>query len=252
MRDWKIIQGDCLEVLGTIEPGSVNCVFVDSPYNIDIPYGLHYNDTRKREDFLAWCESWIIASVKTLALDGSMWVLINDESAAEFKLTLERAGLALRNWVIWYETFGVNCTKKFNRTKRHLFYMVRDRKRFTFNDAAVRIPSARQAVYHDKRANNAGKIMDDVWKIPRVAGRFHERIKGVPTQVPLELLRYAIGCSTKPGDLVFDPFCGSGSTGAACVELGRRFLGIELSAEFIRIARNRLASVTPYLALAEA
>jgi site-specific DNA-methyltransferase (adenine-specific) len=190
-----------------------------------------------------------------------MWVLINDESAAEFKIMLQGAGLHCRNWIIWYETFGVNCTKKFNRTKRHLFYMVRDPKRFTFNAEAVNTESARQKEYKDKRANPAGKNLDDVWEVPgdetpddiwtisRIAGTFGERVKGVPTQLPLALIRRVIGCSSNRGDLVFDPFCGSGSTGAVCVELGRRFLGIELSAEFAGIARKRLASVTPQLGL---
>jgi hypothetical protein len=76
----------------------------------------------------------------------------------------------------------VNCKRKFNRTKRHLLYMVRDPKRFTFNRSAVSTQSDRQKKYNDKRANPEGKILDDVWVIPRVAGMHRERIKGVPTR----------------------------------------------------------------------
>jgi site-specific DNA-methyltransferase (adenine-specific) len=244
MTEWEIVQGDCLEVLATIEPGSVNLVFADPPYNTKVNYGAHYNDAKKRPEYLSWCKAWIVAAVKTLAPDGSMWVLINDESAAEFKIMLEGAGLHRRNWIVWYETFGVNCTKKFSRTKRHLFYMVRHPKRFTFNRDAVRIPSDRQIKYNDIRANPAGKLPGDVWKVSRIAGTFHERVKGVPTQVPLELLWRVIVCSSNPGDFVVDPFCGSGSTGVACLKLGRRFLGIELSADVAAIAREELASIT--------
>jgi site-specific DNA-methyltransferase (adenine-specific) len=235
-----IHYGDCLDVLRTIEAGSVNLCFADPPYNIGIEYDQH-NDLMTRTDFLNWCDCWIDSCVCRLADDGSMWVLINDEWVADFSALMRIAGLKPRNWVIWYETFGVNCTNKFNRTKRHLLYMTKDPKRFTFNRAAVTVPSARLAKYGDKRANLAGKVMDDVWTIPRVCGTFKERIKGVPTQLPLELLRRIVGCSSNPGDLVVDPFTGSGSTPVVCQELGRRFIGAELSAAYIEIARKRLA-----------
>lgn len=234
-----IHNADCLQVLKAIELGSVNLVFADPPYNIGVKYDQH-GDTMAPGDYLSWCESWIHFSSKALSPEGSMWVLINDEWVADFKNIMEYWGLRLRNWVIWHETFGVNCTNKFNRTKRHLLYMTKDPKRFTFNRAAVTVPSARLAKYGDKRANPAGKVMDDVWTIPRVCGTFKERIKGVPTQLPLELLRRIVGCSSNPGDLVVDCFCGSGTTAVVCQELGRRFIGSELSAAYVEIARARL------------
>jgi site-specific DNA-methyltransferase (adenine-specific) len=249
---WEVTTGNCVDVMAQAEPGSIDLIIADPPYNYDVDYGDHYDDDRPREEYLKWCQSWIAAGVKTLAIDGSMWVLINDENAAEFKIMLERAGLHCRNWIIWFESFGVNCTKKFNRTHRHLLYMVRDPERFTFNADAVRIESARQAVYHDKRANPAGKIMNDVWfDIPRLAGTHGERIGGFPTQLPVKLLRRIVECSSNPGGLVLDPFCGSGTTGEACVNLGRRFLGIELSAKFAELARQRLAKIVPQFACME-
>lgn len=234
-----IHHGDCLDFLRTIEAGSVNLVFADPPYNIGVKYDQH-DDVMPPREYVAWCAEWIKLSARKLAPDGSIWVLINDEWASYFYQAMCTAGLNPRNWVIWYETFGVNCTTKFNRTKRHLLYMVKDPKRFTFNRAAVTVPSARLAKYGDKRANPAGKVMDDVWTIPRVCGTFKERIKGVPTQLPLELLRRIVGCSSNPGDLVCDPFTGSGTSAVVCQELGRRFIGSELSATYVEIARARL------------
>jgi site-specific DNA-methyltransferase (adenine-specific) len=230
-----------------MEPGSPRLIFADPPFNIGVDYGDHHNDRMKPADYLAWCRQWIPAAVRVLASDGSMWVLINDEWAADFRNLLRDAGLHLRSWVIWYERFGVNCTNKFNRTHRHLFYTVRDARRFTFHRDAVTTPSARQAVYGDKRANPEGKILDDVWIIPRVAGTHRERIKGFPTQLPEELLRRVVGCASDPGDLVIDPFSGSATTGAACLELGRRYIGIEQSKDFADRSRRRLSSVTPRL-----
>lgn len=234
-----IHHGDCMEFLKTIEAGSINLVFADPPYNIGIEYDKH-DDKMTTARYQGWCCDWLWASANTLAPNGTMWVLINDEQVAYFADLMQSIGLKLRNWVIWHETFGVNCTNKFNRTKRHLLYMVKDPKRFTFNRSAVTVPSARLAKYGDKRANPAGKVMDDVWTIPRVCGTFKERIKGVPTQLPLELLRRIIGCSSNPGDMVVDPFCGSGTTAVICQELGRRFVGSELSAAYVEIARARL------------
>ncbi len=181
--------------------------------------------------------------MSTLADNGSMWVMINDEYADEIGLLLTKAGLHRRAWIKWYETFGVNCSNNFNRCSRHIFYCVVDPKRFIFNADAVNTPSARQEKYNDKRANPGGKIWDDVWTVPRLTGTCEERIPGVPTQVPLEIMRAIVGCASDPGDVVLDPFCGSGSTGAAAIELGRQFIGIEQEERFCEIGKLRLAGI---------
>jgi site-specific DNA-methyltransferase (adenine-specific) len=179
-----------------------------------------------------------------LAPDGSMWVLINDEWAAQFATTLRGIGLAMRNWIIWYESFGVNCSDKFNRTKRHLLYFVRDPRHFVFNHDAVSRPSDRQTKYQDARANPGGKNLDDVWfDVPRLVGTAAERLPDFPTQLPLALLRRVVECATEPGDLVLDPFSGSGTTGAACIELARRFVGLDRSADYVRRSTERLKGV---------
>ena len=103
------------------------------------------------------------------------------------------------------------------------------------------VPSARQTKYNDRRAAPGGKIMGDVWQISRVCGTFHERVEGVPTQLPRELVSRIIGVSSNPGDLVLDPFAGSGTTLAVAKEMGRRAIGIELNAEYAAIAGGRVA-----------
>ncbi len=101
-------------------------------------------------------------------------------------------------------------------------------------------PSDRQTKYKDKRAVPGGKIWDDVWQIPRLTGTSKERIPDFPTQLPIELLRAIVGCSSEPGDLVVDPFNGSGTTGVACIEADRRYIGIDSSERFIDLAHKRL------------
>lgn len=243
---WEIIEGDCVETLKTLEPITIRLVFADPPYNIKYNYGKgEYRDDMPMNLYLAWCQSWMDACARLLAPDGSMWVLINDEWADEFGCMLRSAGLHRRSWIKWYESFGVNTANNFNRCSRHLFYMVKDPKRFVFNPDAVSRPSDRQAKYGDKRADPGGKIWDNVWginpEIPRLVENAKERLPDFPTQLPLALLRAVVGCASDPGDLIVDPFNGSGTTGEAAIRLGRRYVGIEQSSDFVRLARLRLA-----------
>jgi site-specific DNA-methyltransferase (adenine-specific) len=241
---WKIINGDCLDELKKLDAGRFRLIFADPPYNIGIDYGGGEKaDLLPGKEFVAWCEEWIEQCHRVLTPDGSLWLLIGDEYADYIAIALREAGFARRSWIKWYETFGVNCSNNFNRCSRHLFYCVKDEKRFVFNADAVSRPSDRQAKYGDKRADPGGKIWDNVWQIPRLVGTAKERIPDFPTQLPLDLLRPIVGCASDPGDSVLDPFNGSGSTGAACIELGRKYLGIEKSETFARLATLRLKGV---------
>jgi DNA modification methylase len=245
---WEVVEGDCIERLSAIKPGSVRLVFADPPYNIGVEYGDHHDDNRSDEDFIDWCRLWIDTAIKTLADDGSIWVLINDEYADYFGMLLRDAGVYRRAWIKWYESFGVNCSNNFNRCSRHLFYCVKDRRRFVFNRDAVVRASDRQAKYGDSRADPGGKVWDDIWginpPIPRLVGNAAERMPDFPTQLPLALLTPIIGCASLENDLIVDPFNGSGTTGEAAIRLGRRYLGIEKSPEFSRLARLRLSAAT--------
>jgi site-specific DNA-methyltransferase (adenine-specific) len=210
-----------------------------------VDYGQGTKADRLPEaEYLAWCREWMTACYRVLADDGGFWVVIDDDHAARFYLLLCETGFHHRAWIKWYETFGVYNSKgnNFNRCSRHLFYCVKDPKRFVFHPEAVNRPSDRQAKYNDRRADPAGKIWDDVWIIPRLVGTAKERLSGFPTQLPLELLRPIIGCASDPGDLVVDPFSGTATTGAAAVEAGRRYLGIEKGRRFAELSRLRLAA----------
>ncbi len=246
---WDIRQGDCLEILESLQE-KARLIFADPPYNIGVDYGKHYNDARPADEFQRWCQQWLAACHKALADDGSLWLLINHEWAWVLCYeAIETTGFRLRQWITWYESFGVNTTKMFNRCSRPLLWLTKDSKRFVFNSEApeIRRQSDRQAIYDDKRADPDGKLWDDVWginpSIPRITGTSKERLPDVPTQLPLALLRPIVACASNAGDLVIDPFSGSGTTGAACVELGRRFIGCELSKPFAEISRLRLAGV---------
>src|SRR5262249_37632619 len=148
---WEIVEGDCVDLLAEQEAGSARLIFADPPYNIGNDYGDGERaDLLPDDQFLAWCRSWINASARLFMPDGSMWVIINDEWAAECKLILQgEAKLTVRSWIKWYESFGVNCPDNFGRCSRHLFYCVKDPKRFVFHADAVSRLSDRQAKYGD-------------------------------------------------------------------------------------------------------
>lgn len=255
----EVWNGDCLELLGRMPKGSVDLAFADPPFNIGYEYDV-YQDHRKRDDYLAWTDRWLDGVKRVLKPTGSLWVAIGDEYAAEMKLALDRLGLTMRNWVIWHYTFGVNCSRKFNRSHAHIFYYVVDPKNFTFNTDGVRVPSARMTTYADRRANPVGKLPDDTWvlrpqetdqhfapdsdtwAVSRVCGTFRERT-GHPCQMPEAVLERIIRVASDAGDLVLDPFAGSGTTLAVAKRLKRRFLGMELSEGYAENVRERLRSV---------
>ncbi|HVJ85343.1 MAG TPA: DNA methyltransferase [Caulifigura sp.] len=171
-----ILGGDCVAGMNAQPAGSVDLVFADPPFNIGYDYDV-YEDSLQTEGYLQWSREWISAVHRLLKPNGTFWLAIGDEYAAELKIEAQKIGFHCRSWVVWYYTFGVNCTSKFTRSHAHLFYFVKDRANFVFrsDDLENRIPSARQLVYNDNRANPKGRLPDDTWIIrPRdAAGRMN-------------------------------------------------------------------------------
>ncbi len=260
-----ILQGDCLRLLAQLPAACVDLAFADPPFNIGYEYDV-YDDRQSKDEYLAWTGQWLAAVRRVLKPTGSFYVAIGDEYAAETKVRLDALGLAMRNWIVWHYTFGVHCTKKFTRSHAHILYYVVDPKRFTFNADEVRVPSARQTTYADRRANPKGRVPDDTWVlrpqedgrffgavgdtwyVSRVCGTFKERT-GHPCQMPEALLERIVRVSSNVGDLVLDPFAGSATTLAAAKRLGRRYLGMELSEEYAERGRQRLDGISTDMAV---
>jgi len=237
----RVTKGDCIEILSSLEAPVADLIFADPPFNIGYKYDV-YEDHKAYDEYYAWTEQWMRACAKkALKPAGTFWIAIGDEYAAEVRIIANDLELHLRNWVIWHYTFGQNTKRKFARSHTHLFYFVKDPAQFTFNDMAVRIPSARQTTYADKRANPVGKVPDDVWSFSRVCGTFNERVRWHPCQMPERVLERIVEASSNPGDLVLDPFSGSGTTCVAAARLGRRYAGIDVSAEYVAESERRIA-----------
>lgn len=256
-----IVQGDCVEVLARERERRggpfADLIFADPPFNIGYAYD-QYRDEVPYEEYVAWTRRWMEACREVLAAHGSMWIAMGDDYAAEVRMIGREMGLVLRNWIVWYYTFGQQTKKKFARSHTHILYFVQDAKGFIFDDEAVRVPSARQTTYHDRRAHPRGRIPDDTWILrpgefpqafgsdedtwcfSRVCGTFKERAGFHGCQMPEKLLERIIVTASEPGQFVLDPFSGSGTTVVVAALLGRRYLGVELSEDYVRESLRRL------------
>lgn len=257
-----ILCGDCISEMNALPEGSIDLAFADPPFNIGYDYDV-YQDSLESDKYLAWSRDWISAVHRVLKSNGTFWLAIGDEYAAELKIASQQIGFHCRSWVIWYYTFGVNCTQKFSRSHAHLFHFVKDPQSFTFRADAPenRIPSARQLVYNDKRANSKGRLPDDTWILrpqdlddcfqadedtwyfPRVAGTFKERAGFHGCQMPEQLLGRIIRFCSNEGEIVLDPFSGSATTVAVAKKLGRRYLAFDVSDEYIKHGLSRLDAI---------
>ena len=244
MNPDTIYCGDSIKLLSGWPAGSVDLAFADPPFNIGYVYE-NYVDDKPNAEYVAWSRQWMAACQRILKPDGSFYIAIGDDFAAEIRVLGRELGLHLRNWIIWHYAFGQNMKAKFSRSHTHIFYFTKDAQRFTFNDQHLRFPSARHTEYQDLRANPLGRLPNDVWdEFPRVCGTFRERAGFHGCQMPEALLMRIIMASSHPGEIVLDPFIGSGTTAAAAKRLGRRYIGIDLSPEYAKHTRERLKGVT--------
>jgi DNA modification methylase len=236
----KIVCGDCIEILGKVKEPFADLVFADPPFNIGYTYDK-YHDKVEKNNYLAWTRDWMAACKNVLKANGSFYIAIGDEYAANIRIIGEELGLTLRNWIIWHYTFGQQTKDKFARSHAHIFYFVQDKTNYTFNEYAIRVPSDRQLLYGDARANAEGKMPNDVWsEFSRVCGTFKERVGWHPCQMPEKLLGRIICASSKPGDCVLDPFNGSGTTAAAAIRFGRNYTGFDISEDYVTRTQERL------------
>lgn len=240
----QILCGDCIELLSGVSEPFADLIFADPPFNIGYRYDK-YHDKVEKNNYIAWTRDWMAACLNALKPHGSFYIAIGDEYAANIRLIGEELGLTLRNWIIWHYTFGQQTKMKFARSHTHIFYFVRNPKEYIFNDRAIRVPSDRQLIYNDRRAQVGGKMPDDVWNTySRVCGTFKEREGWHPCQMPELLLARIIAASSNPGDLVFDPFNGSGTTAAAALQMGRNYCGIDISEDYVENTKRRLREMS--------
>jgi modification methylase len=248
-----IIHGDCLEVLAKLPEKSVDLVFADPPYNLQLGGDLHRPDNSKVdavddawdrfdsfEAYDRFTRAWLAGCRRVLKDDGALWVIGSYHNIFRVGSALQDAGFWLLNDVVWRKANPMPNFKGTRLTNAHetLIWAAKSagQRRYTFNYDALKV------------FNDDTQMRSD-WLLPLCTGE--ERLKGAdgtkahPTQKPEALLHRVLLASSRPGDVVLDPFFGAGTTGAAAKRLGRRFIGIEREAAYVAAARARIADVIP-------
>jgi DNA modification methylase len=248
--------GDCLTILPTIPDNSVDLIATDPPYNIGVEYGPHYNDNLPYHQFCDFIDFCMVNLYRVCSAAGSLYWFMGADFQAESLVAAKRAGFVFRNSIIWHYTFGQSQKRKFTPSYTVCHYLTKHSSNFTFNHDDIKVPSMRQLKYNDKRAKAGGKTPDDVWvlnpsyceeafhetgdvwHIPRVVGNDKSRV-GHATQLPMPICERIIRASSNPGDIVLDPFAGTGSFIIAAYRNDRVGVGIELSERTAAIAQQR-------------
>ncbi len=247
-----VLGGDCVEVMRMMPDASIDLVFADPPYNLQLRGDLHRPDNSRVDavddhwdrfaSFATYDEfsrAWLSEARRVLKPDGAIWVIGSYHNVFRLGATLQDAGFWILNDVIWRKTNPMPNFRGKRLTNAHetlIWAAKSDQSRYTFN-------------YEAMKALNEGVQMRSDWTIPLCTGA--ERLKNAdgdkahPTQKPEALLHRVLVASTRPGDVVLDPFFGTGTTGAVAKRLGRRFIGIEREAEYRAVAEARITAVRP-------
>lgn len=216
-----IVQGDCIEVMATLQPESVAAVICDPPY------GMAYQSNRRvatrqfspiEQDAgfdVAFQTNWMLAAYRVMAADSHLYAFCSDHHLGKFREAAVMAGFNVKRTLVWVKDAWTSGDLEGDYGHKTEFVLYAQK--------------GRRALHGDRCGN--------VIEARRVPPQHLQH----PTQKPLGVLRPLIQKSTSPGELVLDPFCGSGSTGVACMEEGREFLGIEMDHRYVAIARARMA-----------
>ncbi len=243
----RIIAGDCIEVMAALPGASVDMVFADPPYNLQLAGELQRPDNSRVDgveeewdrfaDFASYdrfSEAWLRAARRLLKPEGTLWVIGSYHNIFRVGALLQDLGFWILNDVVWRKTNPMPNFRgrRFTNAHETMIWCARDREaRYRFNYEAM------------KSLNDELQMRSD-WLLPICNGG--ERLKDAdgrkahPTQKPEALLHRVILASTQPGDLVLDPFFGTGTTGVVAKRLGRRYIGIERDRRYIALAEKRL------------
>jgi modification methylase len=249
----EIVVGDCVAEMAKLAPASIDLVFADPPYNLQLQGDLKRPDDSRVdavddawdkfssfEAYDAFTRAWLLACRRAMKPNATLWVIGSYHNIFRVGTILQDLGFWILNDVIWRKTNPMPNFRgrRFTNAHETLIWAAREpgAKGYTFNYEAL------------KAGNEDVQVRSD-WTIPLCTGE--ERLKGAdskklhPTQKPEALLARVLLAASRPDDLVLDPFCGTGTTGAVAKRLGRRFVGFERDSGYAAAAEQRLAAIEP-------
>ncbi|MBT3237867.1 MAG: site-specific DNA-methyltransferase [Rhodospirillaceae bacterium] len=245
----KILQGNCVELMNGLPEASVDLVFADPPYNLQLEGDLtrpnnskvdavddHWDQFASFQAYDEYTREWLTAARRVLKPNGALWVIGSYHNIYRVGAILQDLGYWMLNDVVWRKTNPMPNFRgrRFTNAHETLIWCARDKdSKYLFNYQAM------------KSLNDDLQMRSD-WELPICTGR--ERLKqngqkAHPTQKPESLLYRVILSSTEVGDVILDPFFGTGTTGAVAKKLGRQFIGLEREKEYVKLARERLKKV---------
>lgn len=250
----RIIKGDCVAELSKLPARSVDLIFADPPYNLQLTGALTRPDQsvvdgvfdawdqfESFEAYDAFTRAWLLACLRVLKPNGTLWVIGSYHNIFRVGTMLQNLGAWILNDVVWVKQNPMPNFRGTRFTNAHETLIwaskSKDARGYTFN-------------YEALKAWNDDLQMRSDWSLPLCTGQ--ERLKGEegdklhPTQKPESLLHRILIATSKPGDVVLDPFSGTGTTAAVAKKLGRHFIGIEREDAYIEASRKRLETIEPY------
>jgi len=264
--DWKLLRGDALHLLQHLEAGKFGLIVADPPYflsnggytckagrRVPVEKGA-WDASAGMEADLAFTHSWLKGCKRLLSPEGSLWVSGTQHNIFMVGFVLQQLGYRLLNTITWYKpnaSPNLSCRYFTHSTELLLWAAPQAKKqRHVFNYALM-------------KQLNGNKQMRDVWALPKTGeeelseegegklwsftrpAKGEKRFGAHPTQKPLALMKRIVEATSQPGAWVLDPFCGSGTTGVAALETGRRFVGIDNAPASLQLALNRLHATPP-------
>lgn len=245
-----ILLGDCIALLSDLPPSSVDLVFADPPYNLQLSRDLYRPNQTKVDavndgwdkfgsfaEYDEFTRKWLAGCRRVLKDTGTIWVIGSYHNIYRVGAIMQDLGFWILNDIVWIKSNPMPNFRGVRFTNAHetmIWAQKNKDAKYTFNHQAM-------------KALNDDLQMRSDWNIPLATGKQRIKVNGSKahsTQKPEALLHRVILSSTQPGDVVLDPFFGSGTTGAVAKRLGRHFIGLERDAKYVKVAQKRIAAVT--------
>ena len=243
----KAVNEDCLKVMADIEDNSIDMCFADPPFNLEKKYTT-YKDQKPTAEYLNWCKSWLSEMVRITKPSGSIFVHNVPKWLTYYACALNEIAY-FRHWIAW-DAMSNPLGKTLLPGHYGILFYTKRNANYKFYE--IRTPHKKCRVCGNYYKDYGGKtdqmhpfgaLVSDVWTdIHRI--RHSVRRDEHPCQLPIPLVERIVLMSTDPGDVVLDPFFGTGTTGIAAKSLGRHFVGIDIDSEYVKLANNKLATVS--------
>jgi DNA modification methylase len=227
--------GDALDLFKDVQGGSVDLIVADPPYNLGKDYGNNI-DSKEKQEYLKFTRQWLQESKRVLKPTGSIYVFMGVRFISYLYMILEDdLGMDFNSWIVWHYTQGIGKKKGLSPRHDDILFFTRSSK-FKFNVDEIKIPQKYYRAANNMRGANPG----NVWKFSHVHYSNPNR-QSHPTQKPEGLIERIVLASSNKGDVVLDPFSGSGTTQRVCQQLERNCIGFEKNPNYVQMTNERLA-----------